>query len=149
MNILLPVDGSEGALAATRHVLRLLDEGMRAHVVLANVQETASLYEIVTAHDSQVIEQVRAGAAVDSLAAAQALLVAAQVDFESEIALGDPARMLLDIAERFNCELVVMGAQGVGDPEREGHLGSVATAVLHGAAVAVAIVRQVTPESMD
>ncbi|HEY4067481.1 MAG TPA: universal stress protein [Burkholderiaceae bacterium] len=142
MNILLPVDGSEAALAAARQVVQMLGDGLRAHVVLANVQETASLYELVTAHDAQVIERVSAGAAVDALAPAQALLVAAGADYEAEVALGDPARMLLEIAERFNCTLIVMGAQGVGEPQRRAHLGSVATAVLHGASAAVTIVRQ-------
>ncbi len=142
MNILLPVDGSAGALNAARHVLQLLGDGLRAHVVLANVQETASLYELVTAHDAQVIERVSAGAAVDALAGAQALLVAAGADYETEVALGDPGRMLLDIAERFDCALIVVGAQGIGDPLRRARLGSVANAVLHGASAAVTVVHQ-------
>lgn len=143
MNILLPVDGSEGSLAAARHVIQLLSEGLRGHVVLANVQEPASLYELVTARDAQVIESVSEGAAVDSLAPAQKLLDAAGADYESEVAHGDPARMLLDIAERFECSLIVMGAHGAGDPRGRAHPGSIATAVLHGSiSAAVTIVRQ-------
>lgn len=58
MRILLPVDGSENALEAVRHALRLVDDGLRANFVLANVQEPASLYEMVVAHDAAVIERV-------------------------------------------------------------------------------------------
>ncbi|MEP6873829.1 MAG: universal stress protein [Burkholderiales bacterium] len=141
MKILLPVDGSEGALAAVRHALRLMRGGLRASFVLANVQEPASLYEVVVAHDAEVIENVSTAAAVHSLEAAQTLMRVAGAEFESEISHGDPAHMLLDIAERFDCEMIVIGAQGVGTPRRRAHFGSVANAVLHGAAVPVMVVR--------
>ena len=141
MKILLPVDGSEGALAAVRHALRLMRGGLRASFVLANVQEPASLYEVVVAHDAEVIENVSTAAAVHSLEAAQTLMRVAGAEFESEIAHGDPAHMLLDIAERFDCEMIVIGAQGVGKPLRRTAFGSVANAVLHGATVPVMVVR--------
>ena len=141
MKILLPVDGSEGALAAVRHALRLMRGGLRASFVLANVQEPASLYEVVVAHDAEVIENVSTAAAVHSLEAAQTLLRVAGAEFETEIAHGDPAHMLLDIAERFDCEMIVIGAQGVGTPRRRANFGSVANAVLHGAEVPVMVVR--------
>lgn len=141
MKVLLPVDGSEAALAAVHHALRLVHSGLRASFVLANVQEPASLYEVVVAHDAQVIEDVSTGAAVHSLASAQALLRAAGVEFESEIALGDPGHMLIDIAERFECDMIVMGAHGVGAPLRTARFGSVTNAVLHAAGVPVTVVR--------
>ena len=141
VKVLLPVDGSEGALAAVRHALHLMHSGLRASFVLANVQEPASLYEVVVAHDAQVIENVSTGAAAYALEAAQALMRVAGAEFESEIALGDPGHTLLEISERFGCELIVMGAHGVGGPRRGSHFGSVANAVLHAASVPVTIVR--------
>jgi nucleotide-binding universal stress UspA family protein len=141
MRILLPVDGSEGALAAVRHALQLVHSGLRASFVLANVQEPASLYEVVVAHNAQVIENVSTAAAAHSLEAAQALLRAAGAEYETEIALGDPGHTLIDIAERFECDMIVMGAHGVGALPRSGHFGSVANAVLHAASVPVTIVR--------
>jgi len=141
MQILLPVDGSDGALEAVRHGVRLLHDGLRVRFVLANVQEPASLYEVVVAHDAQVLEDVSSAAAEHALSAAQALLRAAGAEFETEAVSGDPGHMLIDIAERFACDMVVMGARGVGDPQSRAALGSVATAVLHAAAVPVTIVR--------
>lgn len=49
---------------------------------------------------------------MDILAPAEALLKAAGVDYEREIADGDPAHTIVDIAERYRCELIVMGARG-------------------------------------
>ena len=141
MKILLPVDGSEGALEAVRHALRLVAEGLRASVVLANVQEPASLYEVVVAHDAEVIEQVSEAAAAHSLAPAQALLRTAGVEFETEIGHGDPGHLLVDIAERCACDLVILGARGQ-DVSGGGAIGSVAHAVLQHAQAAVMVVKR-------
>ena len=140
MKILLPIDGSEAALEAVRHALHVVRAGLRASFVLANVQEPASLYEVVVAHDAKVIEDVSAAAAAHSLEPAQSLLRAAGVDFETEIASGDPGHLLVEIAERFGCELVIMGARGVG-ALRSGLFGSVSNSVLHAAKIPVTIVR--------
>jgi nucleotide-binding universal stress UspA family protein len=140
MKILLPVDGSEGALQAVHCAIRWIHGGLRASVVLANVQEPASLYEVVVAHDAKVIEDVSAAAAAHSLQAAQALLRAAGIAFDSELATGDPGHMLLDIGERVDCDMIVMGVRGVGEADRAG-VGSVASAVLHAASVPVTIVK--------
>lgn len=142
MKILLPVDGSEAALKAVRHALRLVQAGLDASFVLANVQEPASLYEVVVAHDADVIEQVSTAAAEHSLASAQTLLSAAGVEFETEIGHGDPGHLLVDIAERYECDLIALGARGMGAFEG-GALGSVVTSVLHHASVPVLVVKRV------
>jgi nucleotide-binding universal stress UspA family protein len=140
MKILLPVDGSEGSLTAVRQVVRWIHGGLGARVVLGNVQEPASLYEVVVAHDAKVIAEVSDAAATHSLKAAQEMLRAAGVEFESEFATGDPAHMLIDICERVDCDMIVMGARGVGEAG-EGGLGSVARSVVNSAQVPVTIVK--------
>ena len=141
MKILLPVDGSEASLDAVRHALRLIHSGLRASFVLANVQEPATLYEVVVAHDAEVIENVSAAAGAHALEAAQALVRAAGVEFESEVGSGDPGHVLVEIGENYGCELVIMGARGVG-ALRAALLGSVSSSVLHASTVPVMIVKQ-------
>ena len=80
MKILLPVDGTELSLHETRFALQLLREGLKASFVLANVQEPASFYEMVTADSPELIE----GAALE---AGANVLVAGSAVFKSE----DPA----------------------------------------------------------
>ena len=140
MKILLPVDGSDESLDAVRHALLLIREGLRASLVLANVQEPASLYELLRAHDAEMIESVSRGAGEHSLAEAGALCAAAGVAVEQELATGEPAHTLHDIAERLGCDMIVMGARGKGGT-RGTRLGSVAHAMLHDAALPVTIVR--------
>jgi hypothetical protein len=130
MKMLIAVDGSEGSLQAVRHALTLASEGLAASFVLANVQEPASLYEVVTAHDPDVIREVRGAAGADLLAPAEALLATAGVSFESEVTGGDPANLIVEMAENYGCDAIVLGGAG-----------SVATAVLAGTSLPVTLVR--------
>lgn len=140
MKLLIPVDGSELSLEAVRFAVRVLLAGLRGEVVLANVQEPANLYELIVADDSEVIEQASADAGVHALQSACALLDAAEVDYECEVAKGDPAHTIIEISERFACDLIVMGARGAS-ALRSAMLGSVSNEVLHASPVPVMIVK--------
>lgn len=140
MKILLAVDGSPAALAAVQHALQWVREGLTAGFVLANVQEPPSLYEVVVAHDPEVLDSVRAAAGADLLAAAAALLDAAGQSYESEVAGGDPGHMLVDMIENYGCEAAVVGATGMGAGGSA--LGSVALALLRHSPVPVTVVRE-------
>jgi nucleotide-binding universal stress UspA family protein len=142
MKILLPVDGSELSLEAVRFAVRLIKEGLQGTAVLANVQEPATLYELIVAHDPEVIDRVCAEVGLHALASAQALLDAAGVAYECEVAKGDPAHTIVEIAERFQCDMVVMGARGTS-ALRSAMMGSVSNEVLHASGVPVVIVKAV------
>jgi len=148
MKILLPFDGSATALEAVRFAIALASSGLETTAVLANVQEPASLYELMVAHDPRVIEQVSAAAGANTLLPAQALLEAAGIAYETEVAMGDPAHTLVDILENYGCDLVVMGASGTSTL-RSALLGSVSNEVLHAAGVPVMIVKGTENTSPD
>ena len=139
MKILLPVDGSPTSLAAVRHALQLRAEGLDASYVLLNVQVPPSLYEVVVAHDAEVLSDVRRAAGADLLAGAEALLQAAGAEWESEVAGGEPGALIVELLENYGCDAVVMGAG-------ESALGSVAEAVLRHAPVPVTVVREPAPD---
>lgn len=140
MKILLPVDGSELSLEAVRFAIRMVLAGLRAEAVLANVQEPASLYELLVAHDPEVIDRVSGEAGLHALQSARELLDAAGVTYECEVAKGDPAHTIIDISERFGCDLIVMGARGQS-ALRSAMLGSVSNEVLHASTVPVMIAK--------
>jgi nucleotide-binding universal stress UspA family protein len=139
MKILLAVDGSDDSLAAVHHVLQLLAEGLRAEVVLANVQEPASLYELLRVHDAEAIEAISRTAGEHSLQEAAALCAAAGASYALEVARGEPAHLLLDLIEEHDCDLVVLGARGKGGTTGM-RLGSVAHALQHDSLRPVTIV---------
>ena len=140
VKILLPVDGSELSLQAVRMAIALLGQGLSGSVVVANVQEPATLYEMVVAPDGAVLKRVSTAAGIDALQQAEALLMAASVVYEREIATGDPANTIIDVAERFACDMILMGSHGTS-ALREALLGSVSHEVLHAARIPVMIVK--------
>ncbi|HSW25645.1 MAG TPA: universal stress protein [Burkholderiaceae bacterium] len=141
LKILLPVDGSEASLDAVRHALQLVANGLSATFVLGNVQEPANLYELVTAHDPDVLQQVSAGAGAHLLEAAEALLNEAGVSWEREIASGEPAHVLAEMIERHGIDAVVMGARGRGSVA-----GSVSHWLLMHGPVPVTVVRHLAAD---
>lgn len=145
LKILIPVDGSELSLDAVRHALRLVREGLQAEFVLANVQEPASLYEIVVVRDPQALRGVSAGAGAHLLEGAEALCSAVGVPCELEVASGDPAHTLIEVAERYGCDAVIMGARGKG-AMRSALLGSVSQEMIDTCPVPVTVVKHVLPE---
>ena len=139
LKILLPTDGSEQSLQAVHHALRLVGAGLKARFVVANVQETATLYEMVVAHDPQVLQKVSDGAARDLMRPAVALLSAAGQQVEQDVSTGDPAQMLAEAAERHGCDAIVMSTHGGG--LRAAVLGSVSQEVVQSASVPVTLVK--------
>ena len=140
MKILLPVDGSELSLEAVRFAIRMVLAGLHGEVVLANVQESATLYELIVAHNPEVIDQVSHEAGLHTLQPAQALLDAAGIAYECEVAQGDPAHTIIDNSERYGCDLIAMGARGQS-ALRRAMMGSVSNEVLHSSTVPVVIVK--------
>jgi nucleotide-binding universal stress UspA family protein len=140
LKILLPVDGSVASLDAVHHALDLVRNGLAATFVLANVQEPANLYELMTAHDPEMLHEISAGAGAHLIEAAEALLNAAGVSWEREIASGDPGHLLAEMIERHAIDAVVMGARGLG-AARSAVAGSVSHWLLTHAPVPVTVVR--------
>ncbi len=148
MKILLAVDGSGPALDAVRHALALRQQGLDASFVLANVQEPPSLYEVIVAHDADVIERVRSAAGADLLQPAEALLTAAGATYDSVVGGGDPGHVLADLLEEHGCDAVLMGARGMSQPDAD-DLGSVAMALLRHSPVPVTVVRAGPPAEAE
>lgn len=140
MLILLPVDGSPLALAAVRHALDWVANGLRANFLLVNVQEPTHFYEVVLAPSSASIDAASAEAGVHLLAGAEALLEAAGASYERLVAHGDPAQTLLDLAERRAVDAIVLGTHAAGALQTA-LLGSVSQTLVHGARVPVTVVK--------
>ena len=57
MKLLVPIDGSELALQALQHAIALARAGLEVELVLVNVQEPASAYEMLTLHDAEALAE--------------------------------------------------------------------------------------------
>ena len=140
MKILLPVDGSELSLHEARFALRLVGEGLQASFLLVNVQEPASLYEMVQAPDPAILASVSQGAGEYALQPALALLRNAGMACDTVVVTGDPAHAVVDLIEEHGCDMVIMGTRGTG--ALLGLLqGSVTQSLLHDSPVPVLLVK--------
>ncbi|MFZ5507629.1 MAG: universal stress protein [Pseudomonadota bacterium] len=139
MRILVAIDGSPSALCAARHGLDLARQGLRAEFVLSTVQEPIYLYEMLVP-DAEVMERVGGVVGSRALAEAEEMFQAAGIAYDREIASGDPAETLVEIAKRYECTGILMGARGMG-AFRGALLGSVSQALLQRATVPVTIVK--------
>ena len=138
--VLVAIDGSEASLNAAQHALRLHTLGLQSSFVLATIQEPTYNIELMLAPGTEVLERLTGVVGERALAQAGLLFDAAGVGYEAEIGSGDPAPALLDIAARFGCEFIIMGARGHG-ALRSALLGSVSHAVLQTSPRPVTIVR--------
>ncbi|MBL8370903.1 MAG: universal stress protein [Burkholderiaceae bacterium] len=144
MKILLPIDGSELALHEVRFALSLAAEGLKTEFLLANVQEPASLYEIVTAHDPQVLENVSHAAGEHMLQPALELLRQAGFDADVAVVTGDPAHAVVDLVEEHACDLIIIGTHAMG-LLRKAWSGSVALDLVKASPVPVLVVKPPVP----
>lgn len=109
MKLLIGVDGSAASMQAVRHVIALKLAGLQIEAVLVNVQPPPNLYEVVTAHDPEVLREVRGAAGADLVAPAEALLAGAGIGYELEVAGGEPAPLIVELAENYGCDAIVLG----------------------------------------
>lgn len=139
MRVLVAVDGSASAERAVRHVARLVREVPRIAVDLVHVQPALSVGGTLTTPRDQLIEHWTAPGAQAAFAQAASILEPLGCAIERHVEEGEPAERINALARAISCDLVVMGARGLG---RVGALvlGSVSDAVLRGAIVPVTMV---------
>ncbi|MEW5885678.1 MAG: universal stress protein [Pseudomonadota bacterium] len=145
MKWLIPVDGSELSLEAVAYALRLARAGLRYELVLVNVQEPSTVYEMVTLPDSAALYDLAVAAGHDMLKPALDLVAQADVPYSVEVRVGDVLPMLLEVLEETGCEGVIMGSHGRGLIRRT-LLGSVSHQMLQQSPVPVTFVKHVDSE---
>lgn len=140
MKWLIPIDGSELSLEAVAHVIAMARAGLPCELVLVNVQEPATLYEMVTLHDEAALKEVALAAGLDLMAPAMELARAANMSFTQHVMTGDPVPMLLEVLEVEGCDAVIMGSHGAS-AVRRALLGSVSQSMLDKSPVPVTFVK--------
>ena len=138
-SIVVGTDGSETAKRAVAEATRLAEAmGGKLHVVAA--YEPLRGAKIVGAPEgAQKVWELKPDAKVQNvIQEAESEVRLKGVEVESHTVTGDPADALLEIAERQNADLIVVGNRGMHGMTRV--LGSVPNKVSHRAACNVLIV---------
>lgn len=141
MNILLPVDGSENALRATRFVIDLAKSCAKpAEIHLLAVQPPIISGDVKMFISQDAINDYYRDEGTKALATARAALDANGVVYQFHIGVGHIAETIAAYAKDKNCDQVVMGTRGMGGLAGL-VMGSVASKVIHLVACPVTLVK--------
>lgn len=134
MRIVLAYDGSDGA----KHALDIAHGIARENdeVTVVGVAEGIPLFGYAGTLPSPEQEEARDR----HLAEAERALAGLGVSISIAPHSGDPATVILDVAEKKSADLIVMGTRGLGTAERW-LIGSVSDKVLHHARCSVLVAR--------
>jgi nucleotide-binding universal stress UspA family protein len=127
--ILVPVDGSDVALRAVGHAVRLARLIGEAEVHLLNVQPPIS-GSVGAFVGSDNVARFHKEESDNALAAARKLLEREGMPVNAEMRVGSSGQAIAEYANELRCDQIVMGTRGLGSIGSL-VLGSVATQVVH------------------
>jgi nucleotide-binding universal stress UspA family protein len=140
MKILVPIDGSENALRAVRHVLDKRHwYATPVAVHLLNVQLPVASGAVKMFISKDQLQEYYEEEGKAALQTAKDLVQAAGLECHARVGIGDVASTITSFASSEGCDLIVMGTRGMGAVGNM-VLGSVAAKVIHLAKVPVQLV---------
>lgn len=141
MKILIPVDGSVGALRAVEHVIASLAALKEApQLCLLNVQWKLASGNVKLFINQDTINDYYREQGMSALAEARARLDAAGLAYSYHISIGTPAEAIVQYAQEQAADQIVMSTYGQGALSHV-LLGSVASKVAHLAKTPVLLVK--------
>ena len=115
LRVLVPIDGSENALRALRHIITTRDlyrEPIELH--LLNVQIAVASGAVKMFINKQQLNDYYREEGTKALAAARALLDQAGIGYQHHIGVGEIATTIVGYATDKHCQQIVMGSRGGG-----------------------------------
>lgn len=140
-NYLVPVDGSEHSLRALAEVAaeaRRMKEPVRVHLV--NVQVPLGGVHVKTFIAKETLDDYYRELGRAALAPAREQALAAGLQVEEHIGVGDPGEVVVEYAKDRQCRRICMGTRGLGTVKSM-VLGSVAVKIVHLSPVPVLLVK--------
>lgn len=137
--VLVPVDGSENALRAVRHVAKLARGREPVEIHLINVQPSLR-GGVATFVGSKTVRDYHVEEAQKSLASAKAELDKAGIPYDVHICVGNAGEQIVAFAESLKCDSIVMGTRGLGG-FAGAVLGSVSNDVIQRANIPITLVK--------
>lgn len=149
MKIIVGTDGSEFSRAAIDACCDLVAnlEGAEIKIIAAYempapiVSEPFAIYGEAYQQVADVVADLAKHAAETAVAMIQERVANQKVNLSTRVELGRPARVIIETAEEWNADLIVVGSHGHGFWGRA-MLGSVSDAVVHHAGCSVLVVRR-------
>lgn len=140
MKILIAMDGSTFSVKACRWVIGLTRSlRTQPQICLVNADEPLSNSVAIRIGPAESARYHKENAEF-ALKKGRAQLKRAGLKWTEETRIGHPAKVVLDVAERFKADMIVMGSHG-RTPLKSLVLGSVTSKVIAGTSTPIAVVR--------
>lgn len=120
--ILVAIDGSFKSIKSLKYLEYLFENHSNVKIFLVHIIEWIEQDEEIL--DSELIEQMEH----NGRKILKSIIMDNRYSCERIVKLGDPGNKIIDLAEKLDVDLIVMGSKGLGQTEQE--IGSVAKKVL-------------------
>ncbi|HEX7818460.1 MAG TPA: universal stress protein, partial [Nitrososphaeraceae archaeon] len=120
--ILVAIDGSFKSIKSLNYLEYLFDDQMNIKIFMVHIIEWTEQEEDIL--DSQIQDKIEH----NGRRILKSIIVRERYNCERIVKLGDPGNKIVDLAEKLDVDLIVMGSKGLGLTEQE--IGSVAKKVL-------------------
>lgn len=120
--ILVAIDGSFKSIKSLNYLEYLFESQINVKIFLVHIIEWTEQKEEVL--DSQIIDKIEHNGRM----ILKSIVVKDRYNCERIVKLGDPGNKIVDLAEKLDVDLIVLGSKGLGLTEQE--IGSVAKKVL-------------------
>lgn len=120
--ILVAIDGSFKSIKSLNYLEYLFESQANVKIFLVHIIEWTEQKEEIL--DSQIIDKIENNGRM----ILKSIVVKDRYNCERIVKLGDPGNKIVDLAEKLDVDLIVMGSKGLGLTEQE--IGSVAKKVL-------------------
>lgn len=139
-SILVPVDGSESALRALKHVIQLVQDGYPGHIHVLYVQPIfLPMYDFEFI-DYQTMQEALDQQTKNALGSACKLLDQSRLEYTRHEDKGPVSTRIVDYAKDLACDSIVMGTRGMS-AFGNWILGSTANQVVHLAQIPVTLIK--------
>jgi nucleotide-binding universal stress UspA family protein len=144
MKILISVDGSDFSRAAVENCCRIIAEPDNTAIKIVSVYEIIEPMDISISPEFSRELKDSAHRKAEEFAAEAAAQIKERfpnIDLITQVSIGTPDKILLEAAEEWQADLIVVGSHGRGFWGRM-LLGSVTDALVHHAPCSVLVVRK-------
>ncbi|WP_314587026.1 universal stress protein [Paenibacillus terrigena] len=136
-HIIVPIDGSQHALLALQHAMRLAQNEASCSITLLHINPHISINEVAIGVDLIALQEEE-GRLI--LSDAEKLIAGSTIPYQAIYYTGDPAQLIVKQAKETNADLIVMGSRGLS-LFSELFIGSVSHKVVQHAHCAVMVVK--------
>lgn len=114
LRLLIPITASEDSRWGVLYALRLAEKGQRIEVCFLNVGEIITQWQVLRFRTQAEIAKFQSERAQAFIDEASEPLITRNIPFRGVFRRGDPVFCILDAAEEYDCDQIVMPNPGGG-----------------------------------